>query len=295
MIGIEKGENGPVGDRIPHFCDDSEGTRRRQDRCPIWDVVGNIVGDVSEKLLLVGKEELIFEEVPQGQHSPSRHFGVPFAFVDQRSEGHLGDGPVQEEVNDDVAVVGDPDHLLVVEPIDDSSHRLMTGHISVLQKRVEDRGDSLRVGEIGLVGKRQVACRHEVHHAGAFLGKIVCCSGGSPCCQESDTDDGGRSDGGHAPNAIHHLECELLESDRHLLAFVDRTHRRRDRYGLAQSDVDVAVAPTERADGPEHPSDGLLLFTAPLGFPGVVGHVLDLVISDRNRDQLHVVGFPAPQ
>src|SRR6185369_14033288 len=109
----------------------------------------------------------------------------------------------------------------------------------------------------------------------------------------------GRRDRRHAVDADGDLERELLQLEALLVRVrlggrIRRTERARERDGLPEADVDLPVAPAERAGEAEKPAEALALLLRAALLRGVAGDVLDLVVRDRDGHEQHVVALPAP-
>ena len=100
---------------------------------------------------------------------------------------------------------------------------------------------------------------------------------------------------GDTPDPVHRLKRQFLETEGDLLAGVDLPENRCHRDRLAESDVNIAVAPSQGADRADEPTEALLFLSTPLCLAGVVGDVVDLVVDNRDGDELDVFRLATPQ
>ena len=108
-----------------------------------------------------------------------------------------------------------------------------------------------------------------------------------------------RRDRRHAVDAHRDLEGELLQLEVLLVGVRRRVRIRaaqglRQRERLAEADVDVPVAAAQPAHHAQEPAEALARLRAAALLGGVVAHVGDLVVGDRDRDQEDVLALGAP-
>src|SRR5262249_16643043 len=158
--------------------------------------------------------------------------------------------------------------------------------------RVERALDAVDGVEVERTGGRQPAPADVVEEVPQPGDDLLDALGAVPRAEEREREERDRGDRRHAVDAGRDLERGPLERGVLLVRVrlrgrIRRTERTRERDGLPEADVDLAVAPAERPGEAEEPPEALALLLRAAFLRGVAGDVLDLVVRDRDRHEEH--------